>query len=241
MLVRCCCSQLEAAFYYCLLLCMSTASVMWLAGHVHQFTSLCCCAAHSHVCYVQCSLARCSAAEYSVSSMCMLQQPTVLRINRKDAQAGKYALSLWLGNATDCADAASDADGVRLPQHSSDYGSNANSDNLQAAKDASIAASSSSSTGVHEIVKPHSSKPLQNFTALESDQVVSKQVHVVVFADDCGHLLGSQTLTLHNVMDECLQTNQTVVAIPVTHCQSRYSVQDKAEYLAIAEATLCKS
>lgn len=161
----------------------------------------------------------------------MLQQPTVLKINRKDAQAGTLIFSFY-NDPGQCFGEATLSDPRELPS---------------AKKEASIdvhgrAFVTSKAVAKLDNIKPNSSKSSRTFRSPDilGDEDTFQSVQVVVFDEETGQLLG-QKLTMHDVMDECLQSGQKLVAIPVNDNQHQCVMQETDQLLGIAKQLCCNS
>ncbi len=75
-----------------------------------------------------------------------------------------------------------------------------------------------------DVIKPNSSKSSESFCNAAEDKSSSEAVQVVVFHEKTGLLLGSKQVTLHDVMNECLQAGKTWVALPVNDIQRRHTI-----------------
>lgn len=172
--------------------------------------------------------------------MCVLQEPTVLRINRKDAQAGRYTLSMWNDTAMQSPDEATSSDLNRL--HLSEKDSECDRHSLHSLQFAEPTRTpGSSSTGELEIVKPNSSKSSMGMSGSpDCGSSTSERVHVAVFYEGSGRIWGSKQVTMHDVMKEHLQSGQSFVAIPVSESQDRHSLHEVNQLLTTAGATLCR-
>lgn len=72
-----------------------------------------------------------------------------------------------------------------------------------------------------------------------TDEETAKAVCVAVFAQESGKVWGSASLTLHDAMNDCLESGHALIAIPSCQHQSSYSMTD-AEYAdAAAQRLLC--
>ena len=167
----------------------------------------------------------------------MLQQPTVLKINRKDAQAGTLIFSFY-NKPGQCSAEATLSHPQQLPS---------------ATGEASIdvhgrAFVTSKAVAKLDNIQPNSSKSSRTFRSPDilGDEDTFQSVQVVVFDEESGQLLGqnsanSSKLTMHDVMDECLQRGQQMVAIPVNHNQHQCVMQGTDQVLGIAKQLCCNS
>ena len=156
----------------------------------------------------------------------MLQRPTVLRMNRKDAQAGRCTLTLWgARQSSETTMLGCNGGGVSKP----DVG----------AKHHVVGAASSTAVE-HDIVIPNCAKSMKGVPGqVDEHGSGSVPVYIAVFVEEHGYLWGSAAVKMHDVMNECLQNGQTLVAIPVTDStQTKYLLEN---VLSIAEATLCNA
>ena len=188
------------------------------AEHIHQ-TSIC--ANHS--------------ASSSELIVLILQQATVLKTNRKDAQTGRFTLSLYAGNPiknTQC-----DLDIASGPQVL-DSAQNVTSEQT-CIGDSGCQPFVCSNRSKLDVIKPNSSKFSRSLCSAAEDKSSSEIVQVVVFDEKTG-LLDSEQVTLHDVMNECLQAGKTWVALPLNDIQQRHTLylQNTNQLLNVAAQML---
>jgi len=166
----------------------------------------------------------------------VLQQPTVLKINRKDAVTGRFTLSLYPGNPI--TDKQCDPATASWPRAL--YSAQNMTSEQTCIDDIGGQSIVSSGTSKLDVVKPNSSKSSESFCSAAEDKSSSEAVQVVVFDEETGLLSGSQQVTLHDVMNKCLQAGQTWVALPMNDIQRRHTMymQDTNQLLNIAAQML---
>ena len=145
----------------------------------------------------------------------VLQQATVLKINRKDAQTGRFTLSLYPGDHV--TDKQCDLDAAPGPQalHSTQDMTSEQTCIADNGGQSIVSSDRSSGRSKLDVIKPNSSKSSGSFCSAAEVKSSSKVVQVVVFDEKTGVLLDSEQVTLHDVMNECLQAGKTWVALPV--------------------------
>jgi hypothetical protein len=166
----------------------------------------------------------------------VLQQATVLKINRKDTQTGRFTLSLYPGNPI--TDKQCDLATASGP-HALYSAQNMTSEETCIA-DNDGQSNVSSDRGKLDVIKPNKRKFSGSFCNAAEDKSSTEVVQVVVFDEKTSVLLDSEKVTLHDVMNECLQAGKTWVALPVNDTQQRHTMymQNTDQLLNIAAQML---
>ena len=170
---------------------------------------------------------------------CLLQRPTVLKINRKDAPDSTSTSVLWTASSSRSLDQAGVLGSIKgsvtfskgTPVHASSHGTVSSSTSPEAI---STLNTSQTSKGANTLENSKSSQ-----SEGTSDEKTTKPVCVAVFAQGSGKVWGSASLTLQDAMDDCLQSGHLLVAIPSCQHQSAYSMQEAERVDAIAQTLLC--
>ncbi len=163
----------------------------------------------------------------------VLQQATVLKINRKDTQSGRFTLSLYPGNPI--TDKQCDP-AIASGPHALYSAQNVTSEQTCIGDNGGESFVSSNRSKL-DVIKPNSSKSSGSFCSAAEDKSSSEAVQVVVFDEKTGLLLGSEQVTLHDVMNECLQAGKTWVALPVNDMRT-ICMQNTKKLLNIAAQML---
>lgn len=194
--------------------------------HTHSINIVVCA---NFVCVILC-LCRwsCLCWKPLIECWCSLQRPTLLKINRKDAPDSTSRIVLWTGSESRCpADAGvKGSNGTTTSSRSHDTMSSSTPTQAVSTLNHSQGSSSSGSKG-----------DLESVTT--TDAKSSKAVCVAVFAQKSGKVWGSASLTLHDAMDDCLESGHALIAIPSCQHQSRYSKKDANHVDAVAQKLLC--
>lgn len=150
-----------------------------------------------------------------------ITQPTVLKINRKDTPSGTSTFVLWPGSGDRYSDQVSDA---TLSTKVS----------INTVEDTSVDASSHDSTSSTTMSLEAASKfkganrvnsrqSIQNDGSTDEEASASNTVYVAVFEQGSGKVWGCASSTLHDVMDDCLQSGHVLVVLPSCQYQPAYS------------------
>lgn len=170
--------------------------------------------------------------------VCLLQRPTLLKINRKDAPDSTSRLVLWTGSESRCrgqADVSNSTNGgVRSSSRSAIDASSHDAVNGNAA----TAAVSTFDSG-HASQGASNSTRTSSQTANVTDQETSKAVCIAVFAQESGKVWGTASLALNDAMDDCLEAGNALVAIPSCEHQVAFSIKDANLVDAAARRLLC--
>lgn len=169
---------------------------------------------------IHCGRLEASAAS-RLSAGVFLQQPTVLKINRKDTPSGTSTFVLWPGSGDRYSDQVSDA---TLSTKVS----------INTVEDTSVDASSHDSTSSTTMSLEAASKfkganrvnsrqSIQNDGSTDEEASASNTVYVAVFEQGSGKVWGCASSTLHDVMDDCLQSGHVLVVLPSCQYQPAYS------------------
>ncbi|DBA92072.1 TPA: hypothetical protein ACH3X1_015804 [Trebouxia sp. C0004] len=164
-----------------------------------------------------------------------ITQATVLKTNRKDAQTGRFTLSLYPGNTV--TDKQCDPATASGPQAL--YSAQNITSEQSCIGDNGCQSLVSSDRSKLHVIKPNNSKSSGSFCSAAEDKSSSEVVQVVVFDEKTG-MLESEQVTLDDVMNECLQAGKTWVVLPVNDIQRRHTIytQNTNKLLNIAAQVL---
>lgn len=153
-----------------------------------------------------------------------ITQATVLKINRKDTQTGRFTLSLYPGNPI--TDEQCDPASTSGPHALRSAHQNMTSEDTCIGNDGGQSFVSSNGSKL-DVMKPNSHKTSGSLCSAAEDKSSSEVVQVVVFDEKTGLVLGSEQVTLHDVMNEYLQAGKTWVALPVNDIQRTHTMYVK--------------
>lgn len=183
---------------------------------------------------IHCGCLEASAA-LRLSAGVLLQRPTVLKINRKDSPRSTSTFVLWPGSGNRSPDQA-DVTHSRQVSVNTVEGMpvNASSHDSTSSTTTSIEAASK----VKGAKRGDSSQSLQSGSSTDEETSASDTVYVAAFEQGSGKVWGCALSTLHDVMDDCLQSSHVLVALPSCQYQPAY-FRTEADHVVKSARTLC--
>ena len=159
----------------------------------------------------------------------------MLKINRKDTPSSTSTFVLWPGSGDRCVDQADVTDSTKASINTLE-GMPVDASSHDSTSSTTTSVQAASTVGGRK--RANSSQSLQSGSSTDDGTSASDTVYVAVFDQGSGRVWGCASSTLHDAMDDCLQSGHVLVVIPSCQYQSAYSTTEADRVVESARTLL---